>query len=164
MGDRGALLSRAFGALEALGSVRAFSHVFETDPLGPSTLPYLNAALALRTDLAPHELLQRLLAIETANGRVRTQRWGARTLDLDLLLAGDNLIEEAALTVPHPRLCERAFVLAPLVCIAAETTIPGRNVTVRSAWNAIPHVGIGLYAGHDVPEPHASDLSALQGS
>jgi 2-amino-4-hydroxy-6-hydroxymethyldihydropteridine diphosphokinase len=95
---------------------------------------------------------------------VREERWGARTLDLDLLLAGDLLIADDVLTVPHPHLCERAFVLAPLVCIAAHTLIPGRGVTVASAWRAVEQGGVRLYARGDVPAPLASDLGALQGS
>ena len=164
LGARGALLSKALVAIEGLGVVRAFSHVFETVPLGPSVAPFLNAALALETGLPPLALLQRLLAIETQNGRTRAVHWGARTLDLDLLLAGEQLIAGPGLVVPHPRLHERAFVLAPLMCIADAAIIPGLGFTVASAWRAISHAGVRLYEGSDVPAPRASKLATLQGS
>src|SRR5580692_7083183 len=86
---------------------------YETIPIGgpPGQGPYLNQVLSLTTDLPAPELLQRLLAVETKLGRVRGERWGPRTLDLDLLLYGDLIYQDETLTVPHPRMHERLFVL-----------------------------------------------------
>ncbi|MGB5062350.1 MAG: 2-amino-4-hydroxy-6-hydroxymethyldihydropteridine diphosphokinase, partial [Candidatus Competibacter sp.] len=89
---------------------------------------YLNAAAALDTMLAPDELLAALQTIETAQGRTRTVRWGPRTLDLDLLLYDQLVLDEPRLTLPHPRLHERAFVLYPLYDIAPYLAIPGHGL------------------------------------
>ncbi len=105
------------GAEEGIGVV-AVSTFRETDPVGVLDQPrFVNAAAELETSLAPRELLQRLLEVERSLGRDRTkeERWGPRTIDLDLLLYGDEEIAEPGLTVPHPRLAERAFVLEPLL-------------------------------------------------
>lgn len=97
----------------------ALSRVYDTAPVGPPQPRYLNAALRLATSLAPEALLDRLLAVERALGRVRDVRWGPRTLDLDVLWA-EQPFASARLEVPHPRLCERAFALAPLLDVAPE--------------------------------------------
>ena len=105
----------------------------ETAPVGgvPQGL-YLNAAATLRTGLSPRELLDGLLAIERAHGRDRLTeaRWGPRTLDLDLILYGDLIINEPGLVLPHPRMHERSFVLEPLAEIAPGWVVPGRGRTV----------------------------------
>jgi 2-amino-4-hydroxy-6-hydroxymethyldihydropteridine diphosphokinase len=114
LGDREANLELALLRLDKLGLV-ACSTFVETDPVGVTDQPsFLNAVAELRTDIAPRELLERLLTIERDLGRDRSKetRWGPRTLDLDLLLYGDETIDEPGLTVPHPRLAERRFVLA----------------------------------------------------
>jgi 2-amino-4-hydroxy-6-hydroxymethyldihydropteridine diphosphokinase len=116
LGDREANLELALLRLDELGLV-ACSTFIETDPVGVTDQPrFLNAVAELRTDVPPRELLEGLLAIERELGRDRSQetRWGQRTLDLDLLLYGDETIDEPGLTVPHPRLAERRFVLEPL--------------------------------------------------
>jgi len=129
LGDRLFELERARWALhetEGLGDL-ASSRIYETEPVGPGRQGrYLNAVMALTSTLAPRELLARLLAIEAAAGRQRGPkevRWGARTLDLDLLLYGESQIDEATLTVPHPRLHERAFVLEPLCELAGQRLV-----------------------------------------
>jgi len=132
LGDRRAHLEAAFTALAALPHTRlvARSAIFETPPFGPpGQQNYYNAAAALETALSPLALLDALLAIEQARGRVRRERWGPRTLDLDLLLHGDAVVQEPRLTLPHPAMLERAFVLAPLNDIAAEHIIAGRSVS-----------------------------------
>ena len=108
--------------------VVAVSEIRETDPVGPVEQgPFLNGAVRIETDLAPRELLERLLAVEERLGRVRRERWGPRTIDLDLLLYGDDVVDEPGLTVPHPRLHERRFALEPLSDLAPSLEIPGRG-------------------------------------
>lgn len=108
-------------AARMLGSaVKARSPVYETPPVGPPQPSYLNAAFRLETDLGPEALLERLLDIEAMLGRVREVRWGPRTLDLDLLFIDGVEVRSPRLTVPHPRLHERAFALAPLLDVAPE--------------------------------------------
>ena len=125
-------MRRAFRALHELPASRcvACSPLYRSAPVGgPSGQPdYLNAAAALDTTLAPDELLTALQAIETAQGRTRTVRWGPRTLDLDLLLYDRLVLDEPRLTLPHPRLHERAFVLYPLYDIAPALEIPGHGL------------------------------------
>jgi 2-amino-4-hydroxy-6-hydroxymethyldihydropteridine diphosphokinase len=105
----------------------AFSSLYRSPPMGPQDQPdYVNAVMAVSTDLAALDLLRYLQAIEQKHGRVRTdRRWTARTLDLDLLIHGDYRIETAELTVPHPGLSQRAFVVYPLFEIAPELVVPG---------------------------------------
>lgn len=121
LGDPLAQLRRATSALAGLPETRlaAISAVYRSAAIGPGTQPeYLNAAVRLTTALAPLALLDHLQAIETSQGREREQRWGARTLDLDLLLYGDRSVDQPRLTVPHPRLTERPFALFPLADVA----------------------------------------------
>ncbi|MEM8902463.1 MAG: 2-amino-4-hydroxy-6-hydroxymethyldihydropteridine diphosphokinase [Actinomycetota bacterium] len=118
LGDRRAHLRHA---VRNLPDVVATSGVFETAPVGgPEQGPYLNMVVRLETEQHPFELLETCLAIEAGAGRERTVRWGARTLDLDVLLWGDATIESEQLTVPHPRMWERRFVLEPLADLAPE--------------------------------------------
>ncbi len=115
LGDRLGHLLAALARLDELGAVEA-SAVYDTEPVGgpAGQPPYLNLVARLDTDLTPRELLAEAMRIEQLAGRVRTVRNGARTLDVDLLLLDDLRIDEPDLVVPHPRLHERAFVLAPL--------------------------------------------------
>jgi len=110
------------GALGLLPDVVAVSPVYETDPVGgpPGQGPYLNCVVELRTRLGPHELLAVARRAEVAAGRERAERWGARTLDVDVLLVGDLVVDDDQLTVPHPRMWERDFVLVPLADLAPE--------------------------------------------
>ena len=93
----------------------------------PNTPDYIDAVARVDTDLGAEELLEYLQAIENQQGRVRTQRWGPRTLDLDLLLFGDSIVQSDTLTVPHPEMHRRAFVLYPLYEIAPDIEIPGQG-------------------------------------
>jgi 2-amino-4-hydroxy-6-hydroxymethyldihydropteridine diphosphokinase len=125
LGDREATIR---AAIETLPAVVAVSKLRETDPVGVvDQPPFLNGAVALETDLAPRDLLAVLLAVERELGRERRERWGPRTIDLDLLLYGDEAIDEPGLTVPHPRLHERRFALEPLVDLDPDVAIPGRG-------------------------------------
>jgi len=119
---------QAFRALASLPLTRcvACSPLYRSAPLGPAGQPdYTNAVAALATELAPEALWQALQDIEQTHGRVRTVRWGPRTLDLDILLYGDLVQNGPQLVIPHPRLQERAFVLYPLQDIAPALVIPG---------------------------------------
>lgn len=124
-------IAQAVEALAALPQTRlvARSHDYATPPWGLAEQPeFVNAVVALDTALDPHALLRALLAIERAQGRDRTgPRWGPRTLDLDLLLHGDRVIDDGALVLPHPRIAERAFVLLPLADIAPDLVVPGHG-------------------------------------
>lgn len=113
-------------AVAKLPGVVAVSPLRETDPVGVTDQPrFLNGVAALETELAPRELLDVLLAIERRLGRERRERWGPRTIDLDLLLYGDEVIDEDGLKIPHPRLHERRFVLEPLADLAPQLVVPG---------------------------------------
>lgn len=117
LGDREASLREALHRMAGLPGVRVqrISAVYETEPVGFTDQPaFLNMAAALAADIPPDELLGCLLKIEQEMGRVRTVRWGPRTIDLDLLLYGDVVMDTEYLTLPHPRMDERAFVLVPL--------------------------------------------------
>jgi 2-amino-4-hydroxy-6-hydroxymethyldihydropteridine diphosphokinase len=136
LGDRKAHLDAAVAALSARSDcyLRAVSSYHETAPVGgpPGQGDYLNAAAAIETTLEPLEFLHVLQAIEHHEGRVRTAHWGARTLDLDLLLFGDRVIAMPELTVPHPLMALRRFVLAPLAEIAPEAIDPVTGLTVAA--------------------------------
>ena len=128
-----ATLAAAAVRLESLGRLIGRSSLYNTEPVGFSAQPrFVNAVVALETDLAPRELLEGLLAIEKEFGRDRATGVvnGPRTLDLDVLLMGDLEISEPGLEIPHPRLAERAFVLVPLCEIAAEVPVPGSEASV----------------------------------
>lgn len=107
----------------------AFSSLYHSPPMGPQDQPdYVNAVMRVATGLPPMDLLRCLQRIENDQGRVRKdQRWGARTLDLDVLIYGDRIIELPDLIVPHPGLAERAFVLYPLHEIAPQLLVPGKG-------------------------------------
>jgi 2-amino-4-hydroxy-6-hydroxymethyldihydropteridine diphosphokinase len=125
LGDRRATIDAAIGMLPG---VVAVSTLRETEPFGVvGQPPYLNGAVALDTGSSARDLLDALLAVEAALGRERRERWGPRTIDLDLLVFGDAEIDEPGLTVPHPRLHERRFALEPLSELEPGLVIPGRG-------------------------------------
>jgi 2-amino-4-hydroxy-6-hydroxymethyldihydropteridine diphosphokinase len=128
-----ATLAAAARRLESLGRVVRRSSLYSTAPVGFATQPrFVNAVVDLETELEPRELLERLQAIEQEFGRDRSTGIvnGPRTLDLDILLFGDQIISEPDLVIPHPRMAERAFVLVPLNEIAAKAVVPGTTKTV----------------------------------
>jgi len=124
-------IKSARAAIGAILSVRelAFSSLYQSLPMGPKDQPdYVNAVMAIATGLGVLDLLHQLQAIESAQGRKRTgERWGARTLDLDILMYGDQRIDLPELTVPHPGIGDRPFVLYPWFEIAPELVIPGKG-------------------------------------
>ncbi|MFG0292961.1 MAG: 2-amino-4-hydroxy-6-hydroxymethyldihydropteridine diphosphokinase [Phycisphaerales bacterium JB050] len=143
LGDREATIESARSAMNAhprITTVRC-SRLIETDPVGPAGQgPYLNGATEIATDLTPPELLKALLEIERSLGRVRSEtdeRWGARTIDLDILLYADEVIDEPGLTVPHPRMQERRFVLEPLAQIAPDARHPVLGTTASEMLEAL---------------------------
>lgn len=129
LNDPVAQVRQAFRALAELPASRliACSPLYRSAPVGgpPDQPDYVNAVAALDTALNPDKLLIALQAVESRQGRVRTVRWGPRTLDLDVLLYGSLQRDDPRLTLPHPRLRERAFVLYPLYDIAPDLTLPG---------------------------------------
>ena len=131
LGDRRATIERPIDLLRGTPGleVLAVSTLRETDPVGYEDQPrFVNGALEVETTLTARELLDALLAVERDLGRTREgPRFGPRTIDLDLLLYGDERLDEAGLTVPHPRLHERRFALEPLAELAPELEIPGRG-------------------------------------
>lgn len=141
LGNRKMLLDDARWALSCLPASRliAFSSIHETDPVGPSGPgKFLNAAAVLLTMLSPQQLLDELLAIEQHAGRQRHERWAPRTLDLDLLLYDDAMIHDKRLTLPHPRMHQRRFVLAPLAEIAPEASHPVLKATIHELLGKLP--------------------------
>jgi 2-amino-4-hydroxy-6-hydroxymethyldihydropteridine diphosphokinase len=109
-------------------ALKRVSSFYRTAPVGiTDQAPFVNAVAELASALSPHELLKRLVAIELRHGRVRRERNGPRTLDLDILLCDTLVMDDALLTTPHPRMHERAFVLVPLVEIAPDVRIPGKG-------------------------------------
>ena len=128
LGDRIGTLRAAVEEIGGLGTVLAVSGVFETDPVGgPEQPDYLNAVLLLETGLTPQALLAALQAIETGHGRTREVRWGARTLDLDILDFDGLVLDEPDLVLPHPRAHERAFVLVPWLDADPDAVVVGHG-------------------------------------
>ena len=127
LGDRLANLQRAADILAATVGVRVVgsSRIYQTAPIGPAQPEFLNAVLEVDTELEPLELLAVGAAVERELHRVRGVRWGPRTIDVDVLTYDDRVIDTCELSVPHPRMHERAFVLAPLLELEADPPLPG---------------------------------------
>jgi 2-amino-4-hydroxy-6-hydroxymethyldihydropteridine diphosphokinase len=124
LGDRLATLRAAVGDLSQVTRVLTTSRVYESAPVGPSQPDYLNAAVLVAWDGTALELLDALLAIEQRHGRVRGERWGPRTLDLDVLWIDGVVVDEPRLRIPHPHLAERAFAVVPLLDVAPDARDP----------------------------------------
>jgi len=146
LGNRLETLQGAIDALEDTPGVRikAVSPVYETEPWGvePGSQPsYFNAVVVLKTTLPPSSLLERAHAVEEAFHRVRDERWGARTLDVDIVAYADVIDDDPHLTLPHPRAHERAFVLAPWHDMEPEAQLPGRGA-VAALLDAVTREGV----------------------
>ena len=142
--DPVAQLEHALVALDACEGIRvaAVSSCYRTEPWGDTAQPdFVNAVARLETSRSPEDLLDALVRIEDAAGRTRARRWGPRTLDLDLLLFDDIRRDTPQLTLPHPHLHERAFVLVPLVELAPSLVIPGRG-PVRQLLASVGSAGV----------------------
>jgi len=139
LGDRAAMIRSAVRSLAGHGRLLAVSALYETAPLGgPPQGSFLNAVAVIDTALAPRALMGALLAIEGELGRERTERWGPRTIDLDLLIYDLESIDEPGLTVPHPRLLERRFVLYPLLTVWPRPELPD-GTSLAMAAEAVRH-------------------------
>jgi 2-amino-4-hydroxy-6-hydroxymethyldihydropteridine diphosphokinase len=151
LGDREGTLQRALDAIAGTRGVDgvAVSNVYETDPVGgPEQGPFLNAVVALDTAMTPRTLLELAHRVEAEAHRVRLERWGPRTLDVDVLLVGDETVDEPDLVVPHPRMWERGFVLAPLHDVA-----PDLVEVPADGWPGVRTVGALLSVRTKEPRP-----------
>lgn len=150
-------LAQVTGAVAELAglaetSVLAQSPWYSSAAVGPGEQPdYINGVVCLQTELAPLALLDALQHIEQAHHRVRKERWGPRTLDLDILLYGNQVIDEPRLCVPHPWLTRRNFVLVPLADIAPELVLPN-GLSVKSLAHNISYEGLECLSRHHLPD------------
>jgi 2-amino-4-hydroxy-6-hydroxymethyldihydropteridine diphosphokinase len=154
LGAREQSIAEAVRRIDELPATRVKrrSSLWETAPVGKTDQPsFVNAVAEVETDLSPQDLLDHLLAVETAMGRARRERWGPRVIDLDLLLHGDTVVETEKLTLPHPRMAERHFVLAPLVELAPDLLDP----LTRRPWKDILADLPIIDWGHPLSADHA---------
>jgi 2-amino-4-hydroxy-6-hydroxymethyldihydropteridine diphosphokinase len=139
IGDRAGNLNTAIQHLRALGDVTAVSSFYETEPIGFTRQPwFLNCAATLETEKLPKQLLSAVMSIERQMGRKRVIDKGPRLIDIDILLFGSSIIDTAQLTVPHPSMHERRFVLDPLAEIAPDARHPVLRKTIRELRDALP--------------------------
>ena len=139
IGDRAGHLNTAIDRLRVFGEVVAVSSFYETEPVEFTAQPwFLNCAVALDTEKKPQQLLAGILEIEQQLGRRREQKKGPRIIDLDILLFGDSIVDDPGLTIPHPAMHERRFVLEPLAEIAPDALHPVLQQTIRELRDALP--------------------------
>ncbi len=145
LGDRQSTLREAIRRLSDLGTVKKVSSFYETEPVEFTAQPwFVNCAVELKTDLSARDLLNGMLGIEHSMGRERTQPKGPRLIDLDILLHGESVIHEHGLTIPHPAMHERRFVLEPLAEIAPEAVHPSLKATISELLEALPRNSAGV--------------------
>jgi 2-amino-4-hydroxy-6-hydroxymethyldihydropteridine diphosphokinase len=148
LGDRLGNLQQAVNLLAAREMVEVLrsSRVYETEPVGPPQPDYLNAVIEIETTLLPRALLEVCLGVERDMGRERKERWGPRVIDIDVLTYGQEEIREPGLEIPHPRMHERAFVLAPLLELTADPSLPDGSAvgSLRTGTGILQ--GVALFA------------------
>jgi 2-amino-4-hydroxy-6-hydroxymethyldihydropteridine diphosphokinase len=144
LGQPQTTLEAALDALDRTPQIRVEAHSswYLTQAIGPPQPDYINGCAILQTALSPIALMQTLLNIENHFGRIRRERWGARTLDLDLLLFDDVIMDSADLTIPHPRMCDRAFVLIPLSEIAPDWPEPISGQPIQTLLQNVDATGV----------------------
>ncbi len=160
VGDRLASIRAALAELDALRSTRVsrVSSVYDTAPWGVTDQArFLNAVAEIETALEPRALLDELMAIEARCGRVRHERWGPRTIDLDILLFDERVMESDALRLPHPRLAQRAFVLVPLAELAPDLVVPALGATVGGLLATLGDDALDVRRAGDAPVWDATD-------
>jgi 2-amino-4-hydroxy-6-hydroxymethyldihydropteridine diphosphokinase len=157
LGDRLATLQQGLHTLsDSVGPVLNCSSIYETEPWGKQNQPtFLNQTALLETELSPHEILKVIKRIEQELKRKRYEKWGSRTIDIDILFYGDHLYEDEDLTIPHPALHTRNFTLVPLMEIASELKHPRFELTIRELYDQSPDpLGTNLYkSAQDIQRP-----------
>ncbi|HIK12402.1 MAG TPA: 2-amino-4-hydroxy-6-hydroxymethyldihydropteridine diphosphokinase [Oscillatoriaceae cyanobacterium M33_DOE_052] len=147
LGDSRWILENALETLAKTEGITLYRHSswYRTTPIGPPQPDYLNGCALMRVNIGPEQLLQTLLNIEQQYGRTRTQHWGPRTLDLDLLLYDNAIVHTPTLELPHPRMRDRAFVLVPLAEIAPEWIEPVCGLTIAALLQGLDCSGVEKY-------------------
>jgi 2-amino-4-hydroxy-6-hydroxymethyldihydropteridine diphosphokinase len=153
LGNRLEFLRAAARKLQQHAQITGISALYETDPIGPAQPDYLNAALSLRSNLVPGQVLELLLSIERALGRERLERWGPRTLDLDLLFIPGQVVDMPGLIVPHRELTRRAFALLPLLDVMPEAVDPSTGQRYAEVAQVLDRTGV-----REVPNSRAGWL------
>ncbi len=150
LGDSLVTLEAAIQTLVEIPGIRllAKSSWYKTKPIGPPQPDYLNGCILLQADIVADLLLETLLKIENKFGRIRHQKWEARTLDLDILLYGNQVINTPRLQIPHPRMCDRAFVLVPLAEIAPDWVEPVSGFTIKELVKDVDCSEVCLFKGN----------------
>jgi 2-amino-4-hydroxy-6-hydroxymethyldihydropteridine diphosphokinase len=164
LGDRLQNLRHGIQRLAAAGALGAISSLYETDPVGVTDQPsFLNAACEISLALSPAEVLDCAKSIERALGRQAGPRWGPRSIDIDILLYDDLQLDSPRLTIPHPRLAERAFVLRPLADLNAGLQVPGLGMSVTELLQGVLASVVRLVAGEGWASAGSSGAANLSG-